>query len=77
MAATDFEARVARLEEHLLEPTPEEALDDAERCLARGDKGSADLYLAIAKGRQGRLERRTARLESTRDADSWDDDEID
>lgn len=47
-----FEARVARLEEHIVRPDPptaEECLDRAEDYLARGELNFAEFWLDTAK----------------------------
>lgn len=49
MTADDFEDRVARLEEHLVSPEPQDHLKRAEELLARGDTSFASLALATAK----------------------------
>jgi hypothetical protein len=73
MAANDFDSRVARLEEHLVEPSAEDALLDAERLLAQGEPVWAGLALTGAK-----LIRAVERsLEARERGDEWEEDDDD
>ena len=49
MTADEFDDRVARLEEHLLAPTAEDHLRQAEEWLARGDETAARHSVWLAK----------------------------
>jgi hypothetical protein len=52
MSEQTFEDRVARLEEHIVNPSPEDDLTRAERYLAAGEHGLARLALERAKLRR-------------------------
>jgi hypothetical protein len=52
MSAFAFDDRVAKLEEHLVRPSPEDSLRRAEELLARGDHSGALLALSTAKHRR-------------------------
>ena len=61
MAADDFDARVARLQQHLLAPTADDYLDRVERELAEGgelarSRARHSLHLAmVARERESQL----------------------
>ena len=71
MLADDFDARVARLEEHLVSPSAEETLEKAERLFAEeGNTVWAQLALAGAK-----LQRTIDESRRSRELAEWEDDD--
>ena len=71
MLADDFDARVARLEEHRVSPPAEDAREKAERLFAEeGNTVWARLALARAK-----LDRELAEWRRSRELAEWEDDD--